>query len=282
VKTPPTTVLVLYVLPDRLICSERSSMRTSALVRFTGGLAASILGLTLLGVAPATADEPALPVVVDDTVTLYPGQMTELDVLANDSSPSGDDLALCRFPETDLGKRPPAVMVIHESMLFTGTSADPGDVSILVAPRAHGTHVIDYYVCDHTHLVPAKLTVVVGEVAPVNVSKVSGKRGLLKVTNHNEKAIRFWFGDPRAVRPDGRVKIPAGKTRTVHVQRHRIVWVALIGAGSGKASMFSSPGIADLGIVRNIKLRGEPLPRPKKHDFAVEEDVEDLVARWRA
>src|SRR6478735_9777506 len=100
-----------YVLRDHYR-SERSSMRTSALVRITGGLAASVLGLTLLGTAPAMADEPPLPVVVDDTVTLYPGQTTQLNVLANDSSPSGDDLALCRFPETTLlGKKIPPVIV---------------------------------------------------------------------------------------------------------------------------------------------------------------------------
>jgi hypothetical protein len=146
----------------------------------------------------------------------------------------------------------------------------------MAMPRARGTHVIDYYVCDHTHLVPATLTVVVAKVAPVDVAKVSGKRGRLQVTNHNDRAVRFWFGDPRASRPDGRVKIPAGKTRTVRVQRHRIVWMALIGGGSGKASMIDSPGIADLGTVRNIKLKGEPLPRPKKRD------LEDLLGRWRA
>jgi hypothetical protein len=257
-------------------------MRTSALARITGGLAASILGLTLLGAAPAMADEPPLPVVVDDTVTLYPGQMTQIDVLANDSSPTGDDLALCRFPELDLSKKFPSVLVAHESMLFGDGSAGPGDVTIMLAPRAHGTHVLDYYVCDHTHLVPAKLTVVVGEVAPVKVHKIAGKPGRLRVTNTNTKTIRFWFGHPQALRPDGRIKIPAGKTRTVRVQRHRIVWVALIGGGSGKATMFDSPGIADMGMVNNIKLKGKPLPKPKKPDFTIDEDVEDLIGRWRA
>ncbi|GAA4754685.1 hypothetical protein GCM10023350_45150 [Nocardioides endophyticus] len=257
-------------------------MRTSALARFTGGIAASVLGLTLLGAAPAIADEPPLPVVVDDTVTLYPGQSAQVDVLANDSSPTGDSLALCRFPELNLDKKPPAVIVAHDSMFFSDESSDPGDVMILVTPRAHGTHVIDYYVCDHTHLVPAKLTVVVGEVAPVKVHKIAGKPGRLRVTNTNTKTIRFWFGHPKALRPDGRIKIPAGKTRTVRVQRHRIVWIALIGAGSGKASMFASPGIADMGTVSNIKLKGKPLPKPKEPDFAIDEDVEDLIGRWRA
>lgn len=257
-------------------------MRTSALVRFTGGLAASVLGLTLLGIAPASAAEPPLPVVVDDTVTLYPGQTTQLNVLTNDTSPSGDDLALCRFPEPDLlsGKLP-AVMVIDAGKIIGKT----GDVVVMVAPRTSGTHVIDYYVCDHTHLVPAHLTVDIKAVAPVAVHKVAGKPGRLRVTNHNDVAIGLWYGDPRSDDPDGRVKIAAGETRTVRVQRHKIAWMATIGAVSGKASMLTSPGIADMGIVHNIKLKGEPLPKPKKPDLEDLGDLGDLgglLGRWRA
>jgi hypothetical protein len=250
-------------------------MRTSALVRITGGLAACLLGLTLLGTAPAIADEPPLPIVVDDTVTLYPGQLAQLNVLANDTSPSGDDLALCRFPESDLlSKKVPAVMVSD-----VGFAGETGDLGVIVAPRARGTHVIDYYVCDHTHLVPAHLTVEVKAVAPVVVHKVAGKPGRLRVTNRNDRTIRFWYGDPTADDPDGRVKVGAGETRTVRVQRHRIAWMALIGVRAGKASMFTSPGIADMGIVRDIKLKGEPLPKPKKPDLG---DIEDVLGRWQA
>ncbi len=254
-------------------------MRTSALVRFTGGLAASVLGLTLLGTAPAFAAEPPLPVAVDDTITLYPGQMTQLNVLTNDSSPSGDDLALCRFPEPDLisGKLP-AVVVIDAGKIIGKT----GDVVVMVDPRTSGTHVIDYYVCDHTHLVPAHLTVEVKTVAPVAVRKVAGKPGRLRVTNHNDVAVGFWYGDPRSDDPDGRVKLAAGETRTVRVQRHTITWMATIGAGSGKASMLTAPGIADMGTVRNIKLKGEPLPRPKKPDLEDLVDIGDIFGRWRA
>ncbi|MFC6343499.1 Ig-like domain-containing protein, partial [Nocardioides hankookensis] len=210
-------------------------MRTSALVRFTGGLAATLLGLTLLGVAPSYADEPPLPVVVDDTVSIYPGQSAELNVLTNDSSPSGDDLALCRFPSLDFdGPRIPTVLAVDNGSSGAG---EPGDVAIISSPRAHGTHVIDYYVCDHTHLVPAHLTVEVLPVAPVVVHKVAGKPGRLSVTNKNSATIRFWYGDPRAARPDARVAVPAGATRTVPVRRHKIVWIAVIGSGGGKASL---------------------------------------------
>lgn len=262
-------------------------MRTSALARFTGGLAASVLGLTLLGAAPAIADEPPPPVVVNDVVTLYPGQSDSINVLANDSSPSGDDLALCRFPETGFSgnKLPPVIVSDIGSGLFADLdlgSGEPGELAIVLMPRARGTHVIDYYVCDHTHLVPATLTVVVKKVEPVDVAKVAGRPGLLKVTNHNDQAIRLWFGHPRALRPDGRVKVAAGETLKIHVQRHRILWVALIGAGSGKASMFSSPGFADMGMVRNIKLKGKPLAGPKKPNIEDFENLEDLFGRWKS
>ncbi|KQW52978.1 hypothetical protein ASC77_01335 [Nocardioides sp. Root1257] len=239
-------------------------MRTSALVRITGGLAAALLGVTLLGSAPSYADEPPLPVVVDDTVSIYPGQSAELNVLANDSSPSGDDLALCRFPSPDLaGTKIPTVMALDEGSAGIG---DPGDLAVVSTPRAHGTHVIDYYVCDHTHLVPAHLTVTILPVAPVVVHKIAGKPGRLSVTNKNTASISFWYGDPHAARPDARVRIPAGATRTVPVRRHKIVWLALIGTSGGKSSLLGSPGIADMGVVRDIRLRpGTELPPPPKH-----------------
>lgn len=252
-------------------------MRTSALVRVAATLTASVLGLTLLGTTASYADEPALPVVVGDTISLYPGQVDLINVLANDSSPDGDDLALCRFPEPDFtGNKLPAVVAMD-----MGSLGEPGDVMVMTAPRAHGTHVVDYYVCDHTHLVAAQLTVEIKAVAPVTVRKVAGKPGRLQVTNKNDKAIRFWYGDRRAEDPDGKVRIPAGTTRMVPVRRHTIVWIALIGGGHGKAAQLSSPGIAGHGVVRDIKLRpGTELPPPKKHPKPIERTSSPAGFRW--
>jgi hypothetical protein len=254
-------------------------LRTSALARLST-VVAVLLGTTLLAGSPASADEPALPVAVADTVTIWPGQSEQIDVLANDVSPSGDDLALCRFPEFDFlnATSIPGVIVSHTG-LFSDPSAGAGELTIVSRPAARGTHVVDYYICDHTHLVPATLTVVVRDVEPVDVTKVKGKRGRLQVTNHNDQSIRFWYGDRRALRPDGRVTVPAGATRVVRVQRYDIMWIALIGSGSGKAEIFSSPGIAGHGSVHHIKLKGDPLPRPKKPDL---DDLDDLLGRWSA
>lgn len=250
-------------------------MRISALARVVTALTAATLASTFLGMGSATADDPALPVVVPDTITLYPAQSDVIDVLANDT---GDDLALCRFPELDFLSSSgfPSVVATHSSS-FLGGTLGPGEIAVTVMPRAHGTHTVDYYVCDHTRLVPATLTVVVREVAPVDVRKVPGKPGRLKVTNHNTVSIQLWYGDPRAEHPDAKPRVPAGATRTVRVRRHQIAWVAVIGSGSGKGALLSSPGLADQGVVRHIKLDGKPLPRPKKPKF----DIDDLLGRWR-
>lgn len=247
-------------------------MRTSALVRVAAVLTTALLSAALL-TPPAHADDSALPIVGPDTVTLYPGQITEVDVLANDSSPSGDDLALCRFPEEGIGGGLRSVWV----MPLGGA----GRLIVAPTPKARGTHSIDYFVCDHTHLVPATLTVVIRDVEPVDVTKTD-RPGRLQVTNHNLKPIRFWFGHPRAGRPDGRLRIAAGESTTVRVQRHTIVWIALFGRGPGKGEAIAGPAIADMGYVRHIKLQGAPLPEPHLDGpFGSLNKPSDIVARWR-
>lgn len=235
-------------------------MRTSALVRTAAVLTAALLSAGFL-MQPAHADDAPLPVVSPDSVTLYPGQSAEIDVLANDSSPTGADLKLCRFPNDMFNMDMHAVMALEMASAFG--VGDPGVVTLSVAPRARGTHTIDYFVCDRTHLAPATLTVEIRDVEPVDVAKVPHRAGRLTVTNHNVKTIRFRFGHPRAWRPDGRVRVAPGETVTVRVQRHAITWFALIGKGATKGPVPMSPGIADFGTVRDIKLNGAPLPFPE-------------------
>jgi hypothetical protein len=248
-------------------------------IRALTTLVALALGITLATTSPVLADDTPPPVVGADTVTLYPGQSTEIDVLENDSSPSGDDLALCRFPD-DPSFGMHSVQALQSSFFGFG---DVGSVVVSAMPKARGTHVIDYFVCDHTHLVPATLTVVVREVEPVDVTKLPHRAGRLQVTNHNSKPIRFWFGNPQGSRVDGQVRIAAGDTVPIKVQRHEIFWVGMIGGGRGKGSTLSGPGIADFGTVRHIKLNGAPLPDP--HGPAWDEesstDAAAVIARWR-
>jgi hypothetical protein len=206
----------------------------------TGGLATSLLAGALASglFAPAHADETPAPVVVDDTVSLYPGQVATIDVLENDFSPSGQDLALCRFPDPDLtGENLPSVLAMQDKQ--TG----PGAVTVLALPVRAKDTTIDYFVCDHTHLTPAVLTVDIKDVAPVVVSK-TGTPGRLKVTNTNAASVVWKYGSSTARHADGKLTIPAGGTRFVRVQRRAIVWIAMIGHG----------GVADHGRVTNIAL----------------------------
>ena len=243
--------------------------------------AAAALAATTLLAPAATADDTAPPVVVGDTVELYPGEAVLVDVLANDSSPSGDDLALCRLPEPDLTGSYLQTVFFAALPALVGEGA-AGDLLVMPGPKARGTHEIEYYVCDHTHLVPAVLTVVVREVAPVDVATVPGRPGRLEVTNHNDHGIRFVFGHPRAHRPDGRVRVAAGATEIVRVQRHRVAWIAYIGSSGGKGDIFHQPGIADHGRIGGIELRGEPLPLPGPHHSVGKADGVPFSAlhRW--
>lgn len=231
-------------------------MRTSALAR-TFVLAALALGLSAVSVGPAAADSTTpLPVVVPDTVRLYPGQVTQVNVLANDSSPTGASLDLCRFPEPDIDTIKPqqGVATLLPSFFY------PKRGNVVVGIGRASTYVVDYFVCDTTHLVPARLTLERLPVSPVTVRKVPGKPGKLSVHNTNDVAVTFVAGHPGSMRRDVEVRVAAGATRTVTVQRRTVAWRAEIGTSRGE---WGSPGCADQGRVRHIELDGRPLPKPK-------------------
>jgi Bacterial Ig domain len=259
-----------YRSPDNRYSETDNSMHARARTRALTALVALTLGASLATITPAYAAEadPQPPVVVDDTVTMWPGQIRMVDVLANDTDPDGDasDLALCRFPEPDftVGEFPEVLI------MPTGESA--GSLMVLADPRAQGTHTFDYWVCDYDFLIPATLTVVIRDVAPVDVAKVPGQPGKLTVTNENEQPIHFWYGHPRAPRPDAKVLVPAHETVTVTVQRKRIVWIGVIGRR----------GIADFGYVNHIKLDGDPLPPPHGHIGSLRAGSDAFVKRWLA
>ncbi|MCW2776250.1 MAG: hypothetical protein JWN91_4576 [Nocardioides sp.] len=247
-------------------------MNARARTRALTALAALTLGATLATVTPAYAAEPdpQAPVVVDDTVTMWPGQVRLVDVLANDTDPDGDgsDLALCRFPDPDFssGVIPPVLAMQYPD----DTGELSGTLMVMADPRAQGTPTINYYVCDYDFLVPATLTVDIRDVAPVDVAKVPGRPGKLTVTNENEQPIHFWYGHPRASRPDAKVLVPAHETITVRVQRTRIVWIGIIGRR----------GIADFGYVNHIKLQGDPLPPPDAHTGGLRPAADAAIKRW--
>jgi hypothetical protein len=245
-----------------------NSMHARARTRALTALVALTLGASLATITPAYAAEadPHAPVVVDDTITMWPGQLREVDVLANDTDADGDELALCRFPELDLTSGQfPEVLIMP-----TGQSA--GSLMVMADPRAQGTQTIDYWVCDYDFLIPATLTVAIRDVAPVDVAKVPGRPGKLTVTNENEQPIHFWYGHPQARRPDAKVLVPAHETVTVTVQRTKIFWIGVIG----------HRGIADYGRVNHIKLDGDPLPPPHAHTGGLRVGSDAFIKRWLA
>ena len=207
---------------------------------------AVFLTATLLA-APAHAEDvvPEAPVVVDDAVTLWPGAYAEIDVLANDSDPAGDDLALCRMPPlwSPEDENPATAVSVLDESIFDGPV---GTVMVQAGPRARGTHVIDYYVCNHTRLTPAHLTVTIRPVQPVDVVPPR-MPDRIRVTNHNDRGVLFIATDKTGCLVDIHARVDAGETRTFRVRRHALRWYAFIGSGSDR-------GIADYGTVRGIDL----------------------------
>lgn len=83
----------------------------------------------------------------------------------------------------------------------------------------------------------------VRDVVPVRVSKTSAP-GRLRVTNPNDRWVRFLWGTFRRAHPDGRKRVEAYQTVTIRVQRHRIDWIALLDGYQ----------VAGRGTVRGIEL----------------------------
>lgn len=193
---------------------------------------AACVGIAHLA-APAAADPP---VVKNDHKWMFPHQFRSIDVLANDSDPDGDELAVCRIQadpddatyatETD-GRR-----------IEVWTGEDPGE-----------DLVIHYWVCDFETLVPATLTISFRELHPIEVTKL-GRPGLLRVRNDNVRPVRFLYGSFRNERPDGRVTVPVEGSVVIRVHRRKIDWIAFFPRGGV---------LVGIGHVRRIDLPGRDL-----------------------
>ena len=210
--------------------------------RLLGGLVL-VLGIAAtLTAAPTQAADGSPPVTVDDKVKLRFGQPAEVDVLANDSDPDGDELAVCR-----LGSIPRA-----REVFSSGTGA------IFVAPtrrRAAGTYTFTYYACDFEFLTPATVTVTVTAPPEVKVQKMPERPGVLRVRNTAKFPIVFMYGSFRQPGPDGTLPIAARTAKFVHVRRTRIDWIA---AARRTGAMI------DTGTIRNIKLPRGVRPPPSQ------------------
>lgn len=214
--------------------------RTAAAAALT---AAAVL-VSLAAPAHTLEVDPDAPVVMDDQITLYPAERRNMNVLQNDSDPGGDEMTVCWLP---LGSASSSASIFVRDFSLLG-GGPPGELEVIPNVRARGTHTVDYYVCNHTTMTPATLTVHVRPVAPVEVAAVPGRPGRLRVTNHNDRKVLFtavsYFGDDIEV--DGWVG--RHRTRTFRVERRYLDWTAQIGRDYGNM------GIADYGTVRGIEL----------------------------
>lgn len=237
-------------------------MRTSALVRVVTALSACA-GLTLAGTtAHALEPDPAAPVPAPDSVALWPYGTAVVDVLGNDTNPGdpdGSQLALCRMPSMDdmLESISDPVSIMDADGLF----GEPGEMMVSAnKPRLAKPATVEYYVCNYTHLTKATLTVTTRKTKPVDVRKVPGKPGRLKVVNRNDSRVVLMWGSPRSDEPSGAKRIPADGSRTIRVDSKRVFWLAFIGNDRNS-------GLADRGVVRDIKLPDRPR-KPSKGDVS--------------
>jgi hypothetical protein len=248
----------------------RRTLRTAVLAA-TAAAASAVLGLGTL--VPAHADDTPPPVAVDDTVTVQ-GQGGELggvsfvDVLANDSAPSGQDLEICRVEAPRRGLSVAEVAPDGSFMIDSPTSGigvggggdAPADaretLAVLPWRNRAGTYEVTYWACDEVHLTPATVTVTVERTPEVTVTKTE-RPGRLRFANPRKTRVVVLYGGPRQESPDGRVGLAPGAREVRKVERRTILWIAF------------SPRTGETvgsGVVRGIKVPGggfgpEPDPR---------------------
>jgi len=199
--------------------------------------AGALLGGVIL-VGSAVISQPgsasaAPPVTVDDEVTLYQGEYRSLNVLRNDSDPDGsDELELCRVAPEPAG-------AAYSASIYDGR------LMIYLDRDATGEIEISYYACDFETLVPGTVTVTVKEVKPVRVVKAN-RPGRVRVTNLNDRAIRFGWGNFFIEQIDGEVRVGPHDSRVIRTDRTRIHWYASFGyrvdVDSGTVAGIEQPG----------------------------------------
>ena len=213
-----------------------TALRRARTALLTGALAASF------AVALAQPASAAAPITRDDHVSMYAGQMRVVKVLANDSDPDGDTLAICRIGQDSASS----------DKYFVDFSQ--GELLVGLNPGVKGPITITYYACDYETLVPATLTIDVKKVVPVTATKAD-RPGRLRFTNKNDRAVKVLYGSLKEDHPDGTVRVPAHSSAVARVHRHRIFWIAIL----------DRTAMAGRGHVRGIELpAGDHVPAPGK------------------
>jgi hypothetical protein len=204
---------------------------TRGLRQWTAGCALALVAAGGLSATPAYAATGSAPVTNPDSGSMYAGNAVLLDVLANDTDPDGDDLALCRLGESPSKK--------FEAFI------DEGQLVILSAQKADpGTYTFTYYACDFSYLTPGTVTLTIDPEPEITVEKLAGRPGKLKVTNPADFRIQLLFGSFRSDVPDGDIVVKKDSSVVITVHRTKIGWIAFTRGGD----------FLRLGRVKNITL----------------------------
>ena len=179
-----------------------------------------IFGLTLVSpsaVSVARAGGGLAPVTAPDTVATYPGNLTTLRPLRNDSDPEGDRLKVCALgPEKYHGIR---IDVFEDQKDYYV------NVRRTVAP---GTYSFTYYACDGVSSTPGTVTLTVLARPRITVRKLAARPGWLRVTNGAPFRIRFLYGDYTQDDAEGDLRIPRRTSVLIHTRYTRIDWFAFV------------------------------------------------------
>lgn len=218
--------------------------------------------LTLAPVVPAHADRATdAPVTADDRVTVSGsyteagygggGQPVTVDVLADDSDPNGDELAICRVEvpgnapllvdEAPADDRHRTARPARSWSRSSGSA--PTALYVVALGNRAASYAVRYWACDHEYLTPATLTVTVEPVEPVRAKVLRG-RERVRFTNPLQRAVRVEWGGLRSQDPDGSVLVRPGRSKIVDATRRTIVWIAM-------TRTRSSP--VGLGIIRRLR-----------------------------
>lgn len=229
------------------------------------------LGLTALAGPAGAAPVGSPPVTHPDKATVRGGEPSEIKVLANDTDPDGDELAVCRIGD-DV---PDDLIVVASQVGGGGEETEDEDSSVLlVLPLSSkgGTYTFTYYACDLESLTAGTVTVTVTPAPQLKlkVSKIPGRPGRLKVLNRSDFAVKFLWGSAKEEREDGGVRIKRHHAQVIRVHRTAVIWVALN----------NRQGAFKVGYVKGIKLpKGEnalPPSPPIELDLRTAQRLSDL------
>ncbi len=218
--------------------------RTSVPRTKAAAFAAAALSLSLFAPTAAIADEATdAPVTMDDTIEVEGGGFNGVDVLANDTDPNGDELAVCRL---DVPDDLPIFAEIFDGQVFISSYENKT-----------ASFDITYYACDFDYLTPATLTINVTKIPEVKAKKLK-KPGKVKFTNPGSKKVVVLYGDRREDQPDGQVGVAPMKSETVKVIRKKLFYIAFVRR---------TGSFAGQGFVKNIKLPKKGSDRPVSQSF---------------